>query len=168
VEPDKNSFIKNIIKSIIKRFSRSQQWAMVEDKYRHHRIPYYFNNSLPYRLFFHLFDKLQIQNNMAFISATAPEVSWEEWLAEISGLDEQEKEMVNGDLNGTAAILCEPPDFLQQALVNMETALLNIPCAKKRDYVSAMEAAPHLVQEESNPLAFLRAACYNSEVSEEE
>ena len=56
----------------------------------------------------------------------------------------------------------ETPLMRERALASMREALRLIPNAEKAEYLQAVQRAPHLVQRESNPLAYLRFVQFDS------
>lgn len=99
---------------------------------------------------------------MSAFSFTAPSITEEQEEAERQALSEQEKEMLHDDLFGTmktnpdATLTEETEDFRQQALFLFIEALDQIPVLKKTAYLQAVERVPHLVEQETSAIVYLR------------
>ena len=102
---------------------------------------------------------------MAF-SFSAPVITEEDEQVERDNLTEEERQTVYDDLHGSGVHrIQETEDMRAQGLVEMEQHLTSVPQEKKRDYLEAMKRCPDLVEEESNPLLFLRTDDYDAKVS---
>jgi hypothetical protein len=100
---------------------------------------------------------------MSAFSFTAPYISDEEEKAERGALTEDERQAIHHDLYGDADDdLEENESMLQDGLLLLQEAIEEIPVEQKLDYLEALGRVPDLVENESSPVAFLRAQRFDS------
>ena len=95
-------------------------------------------------------------------SFTAPTITEAQERAELQVLSPEEKEAIRNDLFGTGLQQEETPEMITNGLSIMRSAIDEMPHTMKKDYMEALEQAPHLVERQSNWEAFLRAADYDA------
>jgi hypothetical protein len=95
-------------------------------------------------------------------SFTAPIITEVEERAEREALTAEERIAIENDLFGTEDVAAETPKMIANGLTMMHAALLEIPTARKAEYLHALDQVPHLVQSESILVAFLRAENYDA------
>lgn len=94
---------------------------------------------------------------------SAPFITPEQELAERNALTEEELEQLRRDTYGEdAPPLPENPSTVAQALRLFQEALQSLDASSKTAYLQALEQVPELVEQESNPIAFLRACQYDA------
>jgi hypothetical protein len=101
------------------------------------------------------------------ISFTAPQFTAEDQQREQESLTDADRTAIQEKLLGWMALRRETPQFLEKGVQQLEHALSEIPMTQKEAYQRALERAPEVVQDETNPVAFLRAEDYQPEVSRE-
>lgn len=102
---------------------------------------------------------------MTIFSFTAPQITAGQEKSEREGVTKDERQRIESDLLGPSTIV-ETTDMIDSASSRLQEAMEKIPDAKKRAYNEAMEVAPDLVEEESPPLAFMRAEDHDADVSQ--
>lgn len=98
------------------------------------------------------------------VSYTAPVITEKEFEQEQQQIDPERASVLEGDLYGTRAIALEPD--LDEALVEMQQALVDLPSEEKESYEMALKEAPSLVEQETAPIIFLRCSKYQPRVSQ--
>jgi len=101
---------------------------------------------------------------MSAFPYTAPRFTEEERQKEIALLSDEERELINQELNGSD-ILKENEDETELYINRMEKELEKIPLEEKTEYEEALINAPELVKSESGFLRFLRKHNYDTAVS---
>jgi hypothetical protein len=102
---------------------------------------------------------------MPVFSFTAPAISEEEEKAEREALSVEERKQVHDDLFGTEDKdddVPETTEMLENCLNLFREALEQIPDNSKQEYLEAMERAPEVVRQETDPVAFLRSQHYDA------
>lgn len=103
-------------------------------------------------------------------SHTAPEVSLEDELRELTEIQEREWSVIikdkygrnPGEPNNNDEEDVEEEDDIYEVLIDdFFEELEKIPIESKTDYIAALIQVPHLVENESNPTVFLRSANYD-------
>jgi hypothetical protein len=97
-------------------------------------------------------------------SFSAPRFTAEDLATEFASFDENVKTQIREDIHGHRAIRLETADFLQNCLAEFAAAMEAIPESTKEVYMQAMDIAPALVDVESSPIQFLRAASFDAKV----
>eukprot|EP00522_Entomoneis_paludosa_P004498 CAMPEP_0172476040 /NCGR_PEP_ID=MMETSP1065-20121228/70175_1 /TAXON_ID=265537 /ORGANISM="Amphiprora paludosa, Strain CCMP125" /LENGTH=313 /DNA_ID=CAMNT_0013234255 /DNA_START=71 /DNA_END=1012 /DNA_ORIENTATION=+ len=97
------------------------------------------------------------------LSFTAPTISEDEVQKERESLTESERDEIQGDVWGTAAIVNESASFQSQALHEFDRVLELQNETSLHAYREAMSMAPDLVRQETSPLKFLRASGFDVE-----
>ena len=104
---------------------------------------------------------------MAF-SSSAPSISLEEEQAERDSLTYEEKRALGRDLWGSKDAddnpFYETPAMRATCQAALRRALDLIPDTEKKEYLEALDRDSILVEQESDPMAFLRAEDYDTEV----
>mmetsp|Transcript_6455 Transcript_6455/g.9238 ORF Transcript_6455/g.9238 Transcript_6455/m.9238 type:complete len:204 (+) Transcript_6455:32-643(+) len=98
---------------------------------------------------------------MSAFPYTAPRFTEEERQKEIALLSDEERELINQELNGSD-ILKENEDETELYINRMEKELEKIPLEEKTEYEEALINAPELVKSESGFLRFLRKHNYDT------
>lgn len=101
----------------------------------------------------------------ATFSYTAPQFSEDDLRDERAALSSAERFRVDGDRNGTFAILRETPEMIANAESAFAEALARIDDTKKAAYLEAVERCPAVVGTETDALRFLRCDDFDPEVS---
>jgi hypothetical protein len=101
------------------------------------------------------------------ISFTAPQFTPEDVQREQESLSEADRAAIQEKLLGWTAVCRETPELLKKGVQQLKDALSDIPIGQKEAYQRALERAPEVVQDETSPVAFLRAENYQPEVSSE-
>jgi len=100
------------------------------------------------------------------MSFTAPQFSMQDEEKEKDDLSPEVKEALRQDLYGYSAIIRETSEFLRDGREKMEEFLEHeIPAERKEEYTEALQQAPVIVADESDPVLFLRAEAYDPEAA---
>jgi len=104
-----------------------------------------------------------------YFSFTVPRISEEEERAEREALSEEEKRAIHDDMygNGPNDGVEETEEMKVSGPLLLREALESIASTDKLDYLEAMKRSPRVVEQECNPIAFLRSEDYDAWVSTE-
>lgn len=101
------------------------------------------------------------------VSYSAPEFSAEEEEEERAKLSLEERKIIDDELHGKQVFdfdAFETPDHVSSFLDEFDRCIRNkLPPELTETYFEAMEKVPHLVQQETDPLMFLRAEFFDVE-----
>jgi len=98
---------------------------------------------------------------MAAFSFTAPTFTEQDALTERESLAEEVRQQLEDECFGRVAPVRETPELVEDALRDMALFLASID--DKSEYEEALRIAPHLVEQESAPIRFLRCERFNPE-----
>ena len=99
---------------------------------------------------------------------SAPRFTDADEAKEKATLKEDELKRVEADLQGNSGEEwkdLETIDFMVSKLREFQTEVDALPQIQKQAYADAIAKVPQLVEEETNPMAFLRSVRYNAKVS---
>jgi len=96
---------------------------------------------------------------MAAFSFTAPTFTEQDALTERESLAEEVRQQLEDECFGRVAVITETPELVANALRDMDLYLASI--NDKPEYEEVLRIAPHLVEQESPPIRFLRCECFN-------
>jgi hypothetical protein len=98
-------------------------------------------------------------------SFTAPRFTKEDDERERANLTTDEAHQIAIDIHGKHSILAENEELKVRCRLQLQEAIQGIPEEQKQSYLRAVELCPELVEQESDPLKFLRCDDYNVWVS---
>jgi hypothetical protein len=99
---------------------------------------------------------------MSSFTFTAPVVTEQQEKEEREALTDDERRNLYQDVYGGEQLVTETEEMLQNGPRMLSEAILAIPDAAKAAYLEALETSPLLVEQESDPVAFLRCEKYDA------
>ena len=103
---------------------------------------------------------------MPVLSFTAPVITPEFEQQERAALSQEELQAIDDEMHGRSSnLLPESEEMRQSAAALLHQELLGIPDREKLAYLEALERNADVVDQETDPVAFMRCERYNPGVS---
>jgi hypothetical protein len=99
---------------------------------------------------------------MSSFTFTAPVVTEQQEKEEREALSDEERKKLHEDVYGGEQLVTETEEMLRNGAWMLDEAVLAIPDEEKAAYLEALESAPELVEQESDPVPFLRCEKYDA------